>query len=78
MKLTTPIRAGLAAAVLGGVAFLTAHGVSAEEAAPAAPMTFNKGDNAWMLTSSVLVLLMTTRPRPVLRRPRSLQEHARC
>jgi Amt family ammonium transporter len=22
-------------------------------------MTFNKGDNAWMLTSSVLVLLMT-------------------
>src|SRR5437868_778123 len=59
MKLTTPIRAGLAAAVLAGVAFLTAHGVSAEEAAPAAPMTFNKGDNAWMLTSSVLVLLMT-------------------
>src|SRR6478752_296546 len=59
MKLTTPIRAGLAAAVLGGVAFLTAHGVSAEEAAPAAPITFNKGDNAWMLTSSVLVLLMT-------------------
>jgi ammonium transporter, Amt family len=59
MKLTTPIRAGLAAAVLTGVAFLTAHGVSAEEATPAAPMTFNKGDNAWMLTSSVLVLLMT-------------------
>src|SRR4051812_42363679 len=59
MKLTTPIRAGLAAAVLASVAFLTAHGVSAEEAAPAAPMTFNKGDNAWMLTSSVLVLLMT-------------------
>src|SRR5262245_13177006 len=61
MKLTTPIRAGLAAAVLTGVAFLTAHGVSAEEAVPAAaaPMTFNKGDNAWMLTSSVLVLLMT-------------------
>src|SRR5712691_10505081 len=58
MTLTTPIRAGLAAAVLAGVAFLTAHGVSAEEAAPA-PMTFNKGDNAWMLTSSVLVLLMT-------------------
>src|SRR3954449_7325294 len=59
MKLTTPIRAGLAAAVLGSVAFLTAHGVSAEEAAAAAPITFNKGDNAWMLTSSVLVLLMT-------------------
>src|SRR3977135_2553637 len=59
MKLTTPIRAGLAAAVLGGVAFLTAHGVSAEEAAPAVPITFKKGENAWMLTSSVLVLLMT-------------------
>jgi len=44
---------------LAGVAFLSAHGVSAEEAAPAAPMTFNKGDNAWMLTSSVLVLMMT-------------------
>jgi len=57
MKLTTPIRAGLAAAVLVAVAFLTSHGVSAEEAAP--PITFNKGDNAWMLTSSVLVLLMT-------------------
>jgi ammonium transporter, Amt family len=58
MKLTTPIRAGLAAAVLVAVAFLTSFGASAEEAA-AAPMTFNKGDNAWMLTSSVLVLLMT-------------------
>src|SRR5262245_57468926 len=57
MKLTTPIRAGLAAAVLVAVAFLTSFGASAEEAA--APMTFNKGDNAWMLTSSVLVLLMT-------------------
>src|SRR3954449_5407670 len=34
---------------------------AAAEAAPAAtpPVTFNKGDNAWMLTSSVLVLLMT-------------------
>jgi ammonium transporter, Amt family len=58
MKLTTPIRAGLAAAVLVAIAFLTSFGASAEEAA-AAPMTFNKGDNAWMLTSSVLVLLMT-------------------
>jgi ammonium transporter, Amt family len=57
-----PIRAGLAAAALiAACAFLLSHGVSAEEAAPAAPAapTFNKGDNAWMLTSSVLVLLMT-------------------
>jgi ammonium transporter, Amt family len=34
---------------------LFAHGATAEPAAP----TFNKGDNAWMLTSTVLVLLMT-------------------
>src|SRR5262245_30280651 len=61
MKLTTPFRAGLAAAVLVATAFLLSHGVSAEEAAAAPPPTptFNKGDNAWMLTSSVLVLLMT-------------------
>jgi Amt family ammonium transporter len=58
MKLTTPIRAGLAAAALAGTALLMSHGALAEEAA-SAPMTFNKGDNAWMLTSSVLVLLMT-------------------
>src|SRR6266511_6293330 len=58
MKLTTLTRAGLAAAVLVATAFLLTHGVSAEEAPPAPP-TFNKGDNAWMLTSSVLVLLMT-------------------
>ncbi len=38
---------------------------AADAAAPAAaaaapaPITFNKGDNAWMLTSTVLVLLMT-------------------
>jgi Amt family ammonium transporter len=36
----------------------TAPAAAAAPAAPAAP-TFNKGDNAWMLTSTVLVLLMT-------------------
>src|SRR5437879_788759 len=62
MKMTTPIRVGLAAAALVAGAFLLSHGVSAEEATPPtppAPITFNKGDNAWMLTSTVLVLLMT-------------------
>jgi Amt family ammonium transporter len=57
MRLTTPIRAGLAAATLVASAFALSHGVLAEAAPP--PPTFNKGDNAWMLTSSVLVLLMT-------------------
>jgi Amt family ammonium transporter len=64
MTLKTPIRAGLAAAALVAFAFLLSHGVGAEQAAPPTPPppaapTFNKGDNAWMLTSSVLVLLMT-------------------
>ena len=59
MKLTTLTRAGLAAAVLVATAFALSHGVFAEEAPPPAAPTFNKGDNAWMLTSTVLVLLMT-------------------
>jgi Amt family ammonium transporter len=64
MMLKTPLRAGLAAlAVIAAACFLAdaAWAEAAAEAAPAAaaPMTFNKGDNAWMLTSSVLVLLMT-------------------
>ena len=59
-----PLRAGLAAlAVIAAVCFVAdaAWAEAAAEAAPAAapPVTFNKGDNAWMLTSSVLVLLMT-------------------
>src|SRR5215204_1511176 len=58
MTLKTPFRAGLAAAALVACAFLLSHGVAAEQAAPAAP-TFNKGDNSWMLISTVLVLLMT-------------------
>src|SRR6185369_16546414 len=43
-----------AGVLLSGVAL-------AQEAAPAAAAapTFNKGDNAWMLVSTVLVLLMT-------------------
>jgi ammonium transporter, Amt family len=64
MMLKTPLRAGLAAlAVIAAACFLAdaAWAEAAAEAAPAAtpPVTFNKGDNAWMLTSSVLVLLMT-------------------
>ena len=57
-------RAGLAALALAGTALLlsTVPGL-AEEAAPAAatppPLPINKGDNAWMMTSTVLVLLMT-------------------
>src|SRR5678815_3337998 len=34
-------------------------GAPATEAAASAPPTFDKGDNAWMLTSAALVLFMT-------------------
>jgi Amt family ammonium transporter len=64
-----PLRAGLAALAaiaavcfVGDAAWAQAAADTAPAAAPAAaaaPITFNKGDNAWMLTSSVLVLLMT-------------------
>jgi ammonium transporter, Amt family len=63
MMLKTPLRAGLAAlAAMAAACSLadTAWAQAAADAAPAAAApTFNKGDNAWMLTSTVLVLLMT-------------------
>ena len=49
MKFMRPTRAGLAALAVGLLAATAAH----------AEPTVNKGDNAWMLTSTVLVLLMT-------------------
>jgi Amt family ammonium transporter len=49
MTFNRPYRAGLAA---------LAAGIFATTAAYAEP-TVNKGDNAWMMTSTVLVLLMT-------------------
>src|SRR5437868_9190380 len=49
MTFKRPYRAGLA---------VLAAGLFAAAAAAAEP-TVNKGDNAWMLTSTVLVLLMT-------------------
>jgi len=60
----TFLRAGLAALALVAVASFFADAAWAQPAADtapaaAAPMTFNKGDNAWMLTATVLVLLMT-------------------
>jgi len=58
----TLIRAGLAALALTGIAcLLTVPGFAEEAAAPPAapPPNFNKGDAAWMMTSTVLVLLMT-------------------
>ncbi len=61
----TLLRAGLAALALAGTALLLTVPGFAEEAAPAAtppaapPPNFNKGDAAWMMTSTVLVLLMT-------------------
>src|SRR6202047_649100 len=49
MTFKRPYRAGLAALAVGLLAATAAH----------AEPTINKGDNAWMLTSTVLVLLMT-------------------
>ena len=60
MTLKTLMRVGLAGVAALVVAALFADPTLAENAAPAAAEpTVNKGDNAWMLTSSVLVLLMT-------------------
>ena len=61
-KLSSRAVIGLAAIAAGLVvadlAFAQATAPAAAPAAPA-PITFNKGDNAWMMTSTVLVLLMT-------------------
>jgi len=67
MTLKTLIRAGLAGLAALTVAVLlidpTLAQTAAPAAAPAAPaapeIVVNKGDNAWMMTSTVLVLLMT-------------------
>jgi Amt family ammonium transporter len=62
MTLKTFTRVGLAAILGLAVAALFIDPSLAEQAAaPAAPAepTVNKGDNAWMLTATVLVLLMT-------------------
>jgi Amt family ammonium transporter len=48
----------LALAALAAVAFLAEPSLAQAPAAAAEP-TVNKGDNAWMLTATVLVLLMT-------------------
>jgi len=58
MTLKTLIRAVLAAAVAAGLAALPFDPALAETATQAPP-TPNKGDNAWMMASTVLVLLMT-------------------
>ena len=55
MKLVTNICRGAGALALAGFA---AAPVWAQTAAAAAAPTVNKGDTAWMLTSSVLVLMM--------------------
>ncbi len=59
-KLNSRVVLGLAALAAGVLIsdWALAQTVAAAPAAPPAP-TFNKGDNAWMLTATVLVLLMT-------------------
>ena len=60
MTLKTFTRAGLAVLAALAVAVLLTDATFAQATAPAAAEpTVNKGDNAWMLTSTVLVLLMT-------------------
>ena len=59
MKLSTKILAGLGTV---GVAALLAHPALAQGAAAASPIppaTVNKGDNTWMLVSTLLVLMMS-------------------
>src|ERR1044072_9200429 len=60
MTLKINSRAGLGLAALAAGVLLSGVAL-AQEAAPAAAAepTVNKGDNAWMLVSTVLVLLMT-------------------
>ena len=59
MTLKTAIRVGFAGVAALAIAALFIDPTLAENAAAAAEPTVNKGDNAWMLTSTVLVLLMT-------------------
>jgi ammonium transporter, Amt family len=64
MKLSKMMSGGLAAAGLAAFAAMPAWAQDAAAAAPAAPFTptaemVNKGDTAWMLISSALVLMMS-------------------
>src|SRR5687767_10025617 len=63
MTLNTFFRAGLTGLAAAAVAALLIDPALAQTAAPTAPaapeIIVNKGDNAWMMTSTVLVLLMT-------------------
>jgi Amt family ammonium transporter len=63
MTLKTLIRVGLVGVAALAVAALLSDPTLAQSAPPAPaappPPTVNKGDNAWMMTSTVLVLLMT-------------------
>jgi Amt family ammonium transporter len=59
MTSKTLIRAGLAGLAALAIALLLADPTLAQTAPAAPEPTVNKGDNAWLLTSTVLVLLMT-------------------
>ena len=63
MTLKLNLRAGLGLAALAAGVLLSDFALAQEAAPAAAPAaaapTFNKGDNTWMLVSTILVLLMT-------------------
>ena len=60
MKVGRSLQRIFAVGILFGAFWLTAAAACLADApAPAAPPAFDKGDNAWMLTSAALVLMMT-------------------
>ena len=62
MKLSTKIAAGAGMALIAALAASPALAQAAAAAVPASPIpaaTVDKGDNAWMLVSTLLVLMMS-------------------
>ncbi len=60
MKVGRSLQRVLVVGILFGTFWLTAAGAClADTPAPAAPAALDKGDNAWLLTSAALVLMMT-------------------
>ena len=59
MKLSTKIAGFATAAGIAAFATLPAWAQDAAAASPIPPQTMDKGDNTWMLVSTLLVLMMS-------------------